>query len=73
MAKMKCLVFKIGGFHLNREVVYAKSIVKLRAQLSQQIRLRDARGMNDVRTQRFTAGRDCPNVQVVYVRNAGRV
>src|SRR5678816_3790303 len=68
VAEMKCLVFEIGGFHLNREVVHAKSIVKLRAQLSQQIRLRSARGMNHVRTQRLTSGRDCPNVQIVYVR-----
>ena len=34
VAKMKCLVFEIGGFHLNREVVHAKTIVKFRAQLS---------------------------------------
>src|SRR5678815_1387506 len=62
VAEMKCLVLKIGGFHLNREVVHAKSIVKLRAQLSQQIRLRDARSMNHVRTQCVTPRRDYPNV-----------
>src|SRR5678816_3866171 len=73
VAEMKCLVLKIRGLHLNREVVHTKPIVQLRAQLSQQVRLRDARSMNDVRAQRFASRRDCPNMQIVYVRHASRV
>ena len=41
MAKMKCLVFKVVGFHLNCEVIHTKTIVKLGAQLPQQVGLRD--------------------------------
>src|SRR5215510_11841688 len=50
MTKMKRFVFEVGGFHLNREVIDAKTIVQLGAQLAQQIRLRDAVGVNHVRT-----------------------
>ncbi len=53
MAKMKCLVFKIGGFHLYREVVHAKTIVKLGAEFSQQVGLGNAVGVNNVRAQRL--------------------
>jgi hypothetical protein len=34
MAKMKCFVFKVRGFHLDGEVVDTKAIVELGAQLS---------------------------------------
>jgi hypothetical protein len=34
VAKVKRLVFEIGGFHLDREVIDTKTIVKLGAQLS---------------------------------------
>ena len=70
MTEMKCLVFEIGSFHLNREVIDAETIVKLGAQLPQQIGLRDAVGVNHVRTQRFAPGSDRPNVQVVHIRNS---
>src|SRR5689334_7339076 len=73
MAKMKSIVFKIGGFHLNREVVHAKTIVKFRAQLFQQVRLRDAGGMNHVRAECFASGRDGPNMKIVNVGHALRV
>ena len=73
MAKMKRLVLKIGGFHLNGEVIDAKTIVKLGAQLPQQIRLRNAFSMYDVRAQCLAAGSDGPNVKIMHVGNAAGV
>ena len=70
MAKMKRFIFGVGCLHLDREVIDAKTIVKLRAQFTQQIRLRDAVRVNHVCAQCFAPGSDGPNVQVVYVRDA---
>ncbi len=50
-----------------REVIHAKAIVKLGAQLSQEVGLGDAVRMNHVRAQRVAAGSDRPNMQVVNV------
>jgi len=67
VAEVKCLVFEVRRLHLDREVIDAETIVQLRAQLAQQIGLRDAVRVNHVRAERVTAGRDRPNVQVVHV------
>ena len=73
MAKMKCLVFKLVGFHLNSEVIHTETIVKLGAQLPQQIGLRDAFRVNHVCAQRLSPGRDGSNVKVVDVGNSSSV
>jgi hypothetical protein len=57
---------------LNREVIDAKTIVKLGPQFAQQIRLRDAVRVNHMRAQRLASGSDRPNVQVVNVVDAVR-
>ena len=62
MTEMKCLVFEVGGFHLNREVIDAETIVQLRPQLAQQVWLRDAVRVNHMRAQRLAARSDSPNM-----------
>ena len=62
VAEMKRLVFEIGGLHLDREMIHAKTVMKFRPQLPQQVRLRNAMRVNYVRTQRLASGRDGPNV-----------
>src|SRR5688572_16335797 len=69
MTKMKRLVFEIGGLHLNREVIDAKTIVKLGAQFAQQVRLRNGVRVNHMRAQRFAPGSDGPNMQIMNVGN----
>ena len=50
IAKVKGLVFKIGGLHLDRKMVNSKTIVKFGPELFQQVWLRNAVGMNDMCT-----------------------
>src|SRR5688500_17315334 len=70
MTKMKRLVFEVRGFRLNRKVIDAKTIVKLCAQLAQQVGLRGTVRVNHKRAQRIASGSDRPNVQIVNVCDA---
>src|SRR5258705_9693089 len=50
VAKMECLVFKVRCLHLDCQMVDAKPLVKLCAQHLQQVWLRNAVGVDDMRT-----------------------
>ena len=65
MTKMKCLVFKVSRLHLNSQMIDAEMIVQFRAQLPEQIGLRNAIRVDDVSTQCFSSGGYGPNVQIV--------
>ena len=41
MAEMKGLIFEVGRFHLDGQVVHAKTVVKLGAQFSKQFGLQN--------------------------------
>ncbi len=65
MAEMKCLVFEIRGFHLNRKMIDAKLGVQFSTQIPKQLRRLNGLRMDYVRAESVATRGNCPDVQVV--------